>query len=263
MDIDVFPNSLEYWGPTGMVFFRNVQVRWMPIQGDTSSLTLALERPGASGDQGVYADRIELQNIKARFPLPDFSRRVPHGRQVGLRARSPASCARSSGTTSSTTSSICPGSATGWGINLSSNLKVSENDTSSGCSSSIGEGIQNYMNDSPVDIGIENNSGNTRHADRRQAHPDRRHRRVPRPHLEREVRRTAVGYSRQDNDNTDGQAPTPSRPANTRSATSSITPVAERRWSAASSSGAAARTSRRVPRATAFKVQFSFKYNFS
>ena len=36
MDIDVFPNSLEYWGPTGMVFFRNVQVRWMPIQGDTA-----------------------------------------------------------------------------------------------------------------------------------------------------------------------------------------------------------------------------------
>ncbi len=23
MDIDVFPNSLEYWGPNAMVFFRN------------------------------------------------------------------------------------------------------------------------------------------------------------------------------------------------------------------------------------------------
>ena len=72
MDPDVFPNSLEYWGPTGMVFFRNVQFRWMPIKGD-SSLTLALERPGASGDQGIYSDRIEVQNIKGRFPLPDFS----------------------------------------------------------------------------------------------------------------------------------------------------------------------------------------------
>ena len=72
MDIDVFPNSIEYWGPTGMAFFRNVQVRWMPIKGDTR-LTLAVERPGASGDQGVYSDRVELQNIKARFPAPDFS----------------------------------------------------------------------------------------------------------------------------------------------------------------------------------------------
>src|SRR5687767_12737961 len=53
MDIDVFPNTLEYWGPNGMVFFRNVQIRVMPIQGDTR-LTIALERPGASGDQGDY-----------------------------------------------------------------------------------------------------------------------------------------------------------------------------------------------------------------
>ena len=33
MDPDVFPNSLEYWGPTGMVFFRNVQLRWTPVHG--------------------------------------------------------------------------------------------------------------------------------------------------------------------------------------------------------------------------------------
>ena len=53
MDIDVFPNTVEYWGPAGMVFFRNVQFRYMPIQGDTR-LTFALERPGASSDQGIY-----------------------------------------------------------------------------------------------------------------------------------------------------------------------------------------------------------------
>ena len=46
MDPDVFPNSLEYWGPTGMVFFRNVQVRWMPVRGDRHSLVIAAERPG-------------------------------------------------------------------------------------------------------------------------------------------------------------------------------------------------------------------------
>ena len=82
MDPDVFPNSLEYWGPTGMVFFRNVQVRWMPIKGDTN-LTLALERPGASGDAGVLADRIELQNIKGRTPLPDFTGAYSYGGKWG------------------------------------------------------------------------------------------------------------------------------------------------------------------------------------
>ena len=72
MDIDVFPNSLEYWGPTGMVFFRNVQVRWMPIQGDTR-LDARARAPGRIGDAGVLADRIELQNVKGRSPMPDFT----------------------------------------------------------------------------------------------------------------------------------------------------------------------------------------------
>jgi hypothetical protein len=34
MDGDVFPNTMEYWGPTGMVFFRNVQIRYAILQGD-------------------------------------------------------------------------------------------------------------------------------------------------------------------------------------------------------------------------------------
>ena len=66
MDIDVFPNTVEYWGPTGMAFFRNVQFRYMPIQGDTR-LTIALERPGASADQGIYAGRIELAGSKTKI----------------------------------------------------------------------------------------------------------------------------------------------------------------------------------------------------
>ena len=44
----------------------------MPIKGDTR-LTLALERPGASGDQGVYNEYTELNGIRSKFPVPDFS----------------------------------------------------------------------------------------------------------------------------------------------------------------------------------------------
>ena len=44
----------------GWSFFRNVQVRWTPWQKGDSRFTIALERPGASADQGVYAGRIEL-----------------------------------------------------------------------------------------------------------------------------------------------------------------------------------------------------------
>src|SRR3954452_10796925 len=82
MDIDVFPTSLEYWGPAGMVFFRNMQVRWMPIQGD-SRITIALERPGASADQGALADRIQAQDVRARFPLPDLSGEWRHAAKWG------------------------------------------------------------------------------------------------------------------------------------------------------------------------------------
>ena len=82
MDIDVFPNTVEYWGPNGMAFFRNVQFRWMPIKGDTR-LTFALERPGASADAGVVSERIELQDVRARFPYPDFSAEYRSGHDWG------------------------------------------------------------------------------------------------------------------------------------------------------------------------------------
>jgi DcaP outer membrane protein len=36
MDGDVFPNTIDYWGPTGMVFYRNVQIRWTPYRTDNS-----------------------------------------------------------------------------------------------------------------------------------------------------------------------------------------------------------------------------------
>src|SRR5262249_27057100 len=47
MDPDAFPNTVEYWGPNGLVWFRNVQFRWMPLKGE-NAVTIALERPGAS-----------------------------------------------------------------------------------------------------------------------------------------------------------------------------------------------------------------------
>ena len=74
MDVDVFPNILEYWGPNGMLFFRNPQIFWEPVYKPTArTLRVAIENPGASGDAGVSADRVELQNIRPRFPAPDFT----------------------------------------------------------------------------------------------------------------------------------------------------------------------------------------------
>jgi hypothetical protein len=258
MDPDVFPNSLEYWGPTGMVFFRNVQVRWMPIQGDTS-LTFALERPGASGDAGVYADRVELQNIKARFPLPDFSGAYKYSKNWGyVRAAGMLRLIKWDDVLNDQFD--LSGDATGWGINLSSNLKPTKNDTIR-LQFVFGEGIQNYMNDSPVDIGVENNLGNPVTPLVGKAVPiigtviflD---------HTWNQKFSTTVGYSHQDNDNTNAQAPNSFRvghyalgnvlyyPA------PNVTVGGEFQWGRRENFSDGFHSD-------GFKLQFSFKYNFS
>lgn len=160
MDGDVFPNSLEYWGPNGMVFFRNVQVRWMPIKG-RSRVTIALERPGASADGGNYADRIELQGIKPTFKWPDLTGEARLGRDWGY--VEVAGIIRSLRWVDRNDDQFdLGGSDVGWGVNLSSNLNFGKKDIGR-FQVVYGEGIQNYMNDAPVDVGVEpNNSGDPR-----------------------------------------------------------------------------------------------------
>jgi len=153
MDIDVFPNTIEYWGPNGMAFFRNVQLRVMPIQGDTR-LTIALERPGASSDQGDLADRIdETGPFAPRFPLPDLSAEYRMGRPWGYLEL--AGILRQMEWDDLGTDTLdLSGSAGAWGLSLSSNLKLGEKNVAR-LQLVHGEGIENYMNDAPADVGIE------------------------------------------------------------------------------------------------------------
>jgi hypothetical protein len=152
MDIDVFPNSLEYWGPNGMVFFRNLQFRWMPLKGD-NAVTMALERPGASGDQGVFADRIELTGIRPKFDLPDLSGNLRLTRGWG-HFQAAGMVRRIRWVDTFNDQFDLGGSDIGWGVNLTSNLKFGKRDIVR-LAAVYGEGIENYMNDAPVDIGIE------------------------------------------------------------------------------------------------------------
>jgi hypothetical protein len=156
MDIDVFPNSIEYWGPSGMVFFRNVQLRWMPVRNDRTELVLALERPGASADQGIYAGRIELQGIKPKFDMPDFSGHVRFTRTRGYLQVAAIFRKISWVDTNPNPTFHLGDDVFGWGVNISSNVNFSKNDVGR-FSVVYGEGVENYMNDAPVDIGIKNN----------------------------------------------------------------------------------------------------------
>ena len=159
MDPDVFPDSIEYWGPNSMVFFRNVQFRWTPWQEGDSNFMIAVERPGASADQGVYSGHIALQGVTGRFPLPDLS---AHFRKAGDWGHVQiAGILRQMKWDDNNTEDHfnLSGKATGWGLNLSSNLKIAKKHVAR-LQLVYGDGIQNYMNDAPVDVGIENNLSN-------------------------------------------------------------------------------------------------------
>jgi hypothetical protein len=259
MDPDVFPNSLEYWGPTGMVFFRNVQARWIAMKDDTHNLIFAVERPGASGDQGVYANRIELQNIRARFPLPDFSGAYKNTRPWGY-LRAAGMLRRINWDDVLEDQFDLSGDATGWGLNLSSNINVGEHDVVR-FQYVFGEGIQNYMNDSPVDIGIVNNLSNP-------VTPI-----LGEPigvtglvlfldHTWSDRFTSSVGYSRQDNGNTEGQAPNAFDIGQYALGNLLYTPVknvmmgGELQWGRRKNFSDGFESD-------GFKLQFSFKYNFS
>jgi hypothetical protein len=156
MDIDVFPNSVEYWGPSGMVFFRNLQLRWMPIRNDRAELVLALERPGASADPGTLAGRIELQGIKPKFDMPDFSGHVRFMRKWGYVQVAGMLRKISWVDTNPNPTFHLGDDVFGWGVNISSNLKFGKKDVGR-FQVIYGEGVENYMNDAPVDIGVKNN----------------------------------------------------------------------------------------------------------
>jgi hypothetical protein len=258
MDIDVFPNSLEYWGPTGMVFFRNIQARWMPIQGDTR-LTFALERPGASGDAGVLADRIELQNVKGRNPIPDVSAEYRMGGKHGY-LEVAGMLGKMEWDDLLDDQFDLSGSATRWGLNFSSNVKMGAK-TTLRAQVVYGEGITNYMNDAPVDVAIVQNVGNARSPIKGVALPllgtvlfvD---------HNWNDKWSTAVGYSSTEIDNTEGQEASAYKTGKYALGNILYSPVpgvmvgGELQWGR--------REMFKDPYVgEGLKVQFSFKYNFS
>jgi hypothetical protein len=164
MDINVFPNSVEYWGPTGMAFFRNVQFRWMPLRGEHSNLTFALERPGFGRDGSLddveTAPALEKGIIRAKYPAPDLSAAYSFGGDWGY--------ARIAGILryvewDDETPEIgrdISDEVYGWGVNLSSNIRLGPGDSVLKFAVVAGEGIQNYMNDATGDIGVGGNFDN-------------------------------------------------------------------------------------------------------
>jgi hypothetical protein len=146
MDADLFPNTIDYWGPAGMVFIRNPQIRWTPVKGD-SSFAIAIESPyndvSNSGTSSLQGDS----------KLPDFTAQYRskqdwgHFQIAGI-LRSLAYETTASGNDPSD-------STLGWGVDLSSNFKFGTDTLRLGVVH--GNGIGNYLNDGGGDNDLATN----------------------------------------------------------------------------------------------------------
>ncbi len=158
MDIDVFPNVIDYWGPAGMVFLRNPQIRYTPIEGDTT-LSVAIERPFSDIDAGQIreVDPDLGTGIKTDDKLPDLTAQVRRNMDWG-HLQLGAIVRRVGYDTPGAPDSAPKGFKIGWGFDLSSTVKVAER-TKFLLSGVYGHGIASYMNDGGVDLAPEGNPG--------------------------------------------------------------------------------------------------------
>lgn len=148
MDINVFPNTIDYWGPSGMVFLRHPQVRWTPISG-AYTFAVALEEPGndVSWASGAGAD--SYGELHAKNELPDLTARINYSGDWGYVQL--GGILRQVGYETAGGTVDLEDDAIGWGLNLSTNINTIGNDRII-LSTVYGEAIANYMNDGGNDL---------------------------------------------------------------------------------------------------------------
>jgi DcaP outer membrane protein len=258
MDGDIFPNTIDYWGPTGMVFYRNVQIRWTPIAGDTE-LAVALEDPGNDIDTGQFSRQLEQGGFTGQSDesLPDLTAhyRMKTGfghfqvagilRKIGIEIVDP-----DTGNVAYSDSDI------GWGIDLTGTANLGASDVLR-AGLVYGEGIASYMNDGGMDAGPDRPSTDT--GAKVEAVP-LTGLSVYLDHTWNEQFTSSIGYSFTEVDNTDGQTADAYNKGQYASANVLYTPVkdvlvgAELLWGDREDNGGNSGDDTRI--------QFSFKYNF-
>lgn len=148
MDGDVFPNVIDYWGPSGMVFLRSPQIRWTPVRSETSSFAVAIENnpgndvQGADGVTPNVAGDEELPDVTAQYRMMgDWGHLQVAGilRQVGYDTPTQANGEPED-------------EEFGWGVNLTSSFNFGSDKLMLGVVH--GEGVASYMNDGGNDAAI-------------------------------------------------------------------------------------------------------------
>jgi hypothetical protein len=162
-DMEVYPNIIEFIGPNAMAAYRNIQIRYTAIQDNNQRLAIALERPGATADQGQYGTEFIyasiLDKVTFRFPMPDLTAEYRYSNSWGYLEL--AGILRSIKWEDHNSDQFnLSGGTLAWGLSLSTRLKLGNSIIYHGAFTT-GAGIQNYMNDAEADIGIKRRYNNT------------------------------------------------------------------------------------------------------
>jgi len=151
MDGDIFPNVVDYWGPTGMVFVRNPQLRWTFVNNGGFEAAVALEHPSDDIDPGRIRliDENVASNIQSNEELPDLTAAVRYGGNWG-HVRLAGILRKIGFETRGTEGNEPSGHETGWGLNATSAIKLGMFTPRLGVV--YGRGIATYMNDGGMDL---------------------------------------------------------------------------------------------------------------
>lgn len=158
MDIDLFPNTIDYWGPSGMAFLRTPQLRWTPLSGDTS-FAIAIEKATDDIDAGqIRQVAPELgANITPDEKLPDLTAQFRSQGKWGHISIS--GIARRIGFDTAGTPDNAPkGFKPGWGTALGSSWRFAGKEKLI-LGALYGHGIASYMNDGGTDLAPEGSPG--------------------------------------------------------------------------------------------------------
>ncbi len=152
MDPDVFPNTIDYWGPAGMIFLRNPQLRWTPYNSGGTKVALALESPSSALDQGKASEvSPDLgPTVKSRNEWPDLTAQFRTDQDWGHFQAS--GIVRSVGYQVTGSPGGKPSqSLVGWGFNLGTGLRTWGKDQLL-LQAAYGSGIASYINDGGIDL---------------------------------------------------------------------------------------------------------------
>ncbi len=151
MDGDIAPNSIEYWGPPGMAWLRNPQIRWTFYNGRGFTAAVALEHPSDDIDPGrlrLFDENI-ASNIQSDEKLPDLTAAVRYGGDWG-HVRLAGLLRKIGYETRGTVGNEPQGHDTGWGVDLTSAIHFKPVTLKLGAV--YGRGIATYMNDGGMDL---------------------------------------------------------------------------------------------------------------